>query len=115
MPRRSCEIPVALTLLPSIDDVAAGNRDQPVDHLQRRRLAASGRPDQNADLAAWHLEAEIPDRGLRPARVALGDVEEGNGRSGGSGPHGGCLGTIAKSHLVPVRTASARTNSIKRP
>ena len=40
-------------------DVALGDRDQAVDHLQRGRLAAPRRADEHADLPGRHLEAEV--------------------------------------------------------
>jgi len=53
-------------------DLALGEVDQPVDELQRRRLAAAGRPDEHADLPRRDGEGEVVDRGLRPSRIELG-------------------------------------------
>ena len=47
--------------------------DQPVDHLQRRRLAAPGRPDERDELAARHVEVELLDRD-GAAGVGLADA-----------------------------------------
>ncbi len=43
-------------------DPAARRLDQAVDHLHRRRLAAAGRPDQDADLARPRSRATGPSR-----------------------------------------------------
>ena len=43
-------------------DPAACGLDHPVDHSQRRRLAASGRPDKNGDLAGRSLEGQLIHR-----------------------------------------------------
>jgi hypothetical protein len=57
-------------------DVALVDRDQPVDHLQRSRLAAAGGADQRAELSRRDGQGEIGDRCGLPPRVALGDVVE---------------------------------------
>src|SRR5207245_196632 len=64
-------------------DVAGVERDQAVDHLQRRRLASPGRPDEHAEGTRGNLEGEVFDRGGVAARVPLRDmVEDDLGRSG---------------------------------
>src|SRR5207248_8087067 len=55
------------------EDPARRRLDQPVDHLERRRLAAAGRPDQHARLPRRHLQAQ-PVEGHRPRAVALGGL-----------------------------------------
>ena len=40
----------------------AGRLDEPVDHLQAGRLAAAGRPDQDADLAGRDGQRQVVDR-----------------------------------------------------
>ena len=40
-------------------DPAAGGLDHPVDHPQRRRLAAPGRPDKDGDLAGRSLKRQL--------------------------------------------------------
>ena len=81
---------VVVADLPAVDaDVAARERDQPVDELERRRLAAAGRPDEHADLPRGHREREMVDRRGVPARVDLRRlVEDELGRLG---RHGGIL------------------------
>ena len=61
-------------VVPADDDASAGGLDEPVDHLQRRRLAASRRPDQGDDLPGRDLQRQVVDGGLPCAGVALGDV-----------------------------------------
>src|SRR4029079_14392010 len=62
-------------------DVAGGDLDGAVDHPHRRRLAAAGWADEDADLAGLDLEAEVADRIRVGAAVALGDVAERDRRS----------------------------------
>ena len=54
------------------EDAAGGGLDEPVDQLQRRGLAAAGRPDEHADLVARHFERELarprPNRWGRSCR-----------------------------------------------
>ena len=54
------------------EDAAGGRLDQAVDHLEGRRLAAAGRPDEHADLPRRDREREVVDgaRGARPGRPA---------------------------------------------
>ena len=69
----------------AVDEDPAGRRlDEPVDHLERRRLAAAGRPDEAADLAGRDHQRQVVD-GARRRRalvlagrgvVALRDVVE---------------------------------------
>ena len=65
---------------PSIDEDVAGRRlDEAVDHLERRRLATAGRPNQHADLPGGDGQRKIIDGARRPLRaglVALGDVPQ---------------------------------------
>ena len=79
---------VVVADLPAVDpDVTARERDQPVDELERRRLAAARRPDEDADLPRGHGEREMVDRSSVPAWVDLrGLVEDELGRLG---RHGG--------------------------
>jgi hypothetical protein len=69
----------------AVDQDPPGRRlDEPVDHLQRRRLAAPRRSDEHADLARRDVQGEIVDgaRGglagglARRGVIALGDVVE---------------------------------------
>ena len=53
-------------------DPAGGRLDEPVDHPQRRGLAAARRPDEHAHLAARDVEAELV-HGDGPVRVPLAD------------------------------------------
>jgi hypothetical protein len=55
-------------------DVALGDLDRAVDHPHRSCLPATGRPDQDADLAGWNLEREVVDRWRGLARITLGHV-----------------------------------------
>jgi len=73
------------TKLDSIDirDVAAGNfddtavgLDHPVDHPHRRRLSASRRTDQHADLAFADRERQIVDGGRTRCRESLRQVRD---------------------------------------
>src|SRR5664279_3537283 len=57
-------------------DVAVGDRDQAVDHLQRGRLATARRADQHADLAGGDLEAQLRDGLALAPRVALDHLPE---------------------------------------
>ena len=50
------------------EDLAGGRRDEPVDHAQRRRLAATGRTEQHARFAFAHLEAHAVDGRHAPLR-----------------------------------------------
>ncbi len=65
-------------ILAGDEDAAGGRLDDPVDHLERRRLAAAGRPQQDADLALAELEVDVVDGDERAAgRVEdLGEVFE---------------------------------------
>ena len=60
-----------------VKDPAAGGLDQPVDHLQGRGLATSGRTDQHGQLAGWELDRELAD-GRLTARVVLGHPFQAN-------------------------------------
>ena len=57
------------------EDATRRRLDQPVDHAQHGRLAASRRADEHADLALGDLEAEIVD-GKQAIGVALADRVE---------------------------------------
>ena len=59
-------------------DVAAGHRDQAVHELERGRFAATGRSDQDADIAGGNLEGEVLYGRLRTPRILLGDAGEGD-------------------------------------
>ena len=70
---------------PPVDaDVARVEGDQPVDHLQRRRLAAARRADEDAERPGRDLEREIVERGGVASRIALRDVVEDDLRGGAS-------------------------------
>ena len=63
-------------------DVALVERDQAVDELQRRRLAAARRADEHAERARRDLERELVERVIVAARVALRHaVEDDLGRA----------------------------------
>ena len=53
---------------PAEEDVAAGERDHPVDQAHRRGLAAPRRPDEHAHLAGRNLERQALDRRVALAR-----------------------------------------------
>ena len=57
-------------------DLAGVERDQPVDHLQRGRLAAARRPDEDAERARRDLERQVVDRRRVTSRVPLRHVVE---------------------------------------
>ena len=57
------------------EDAAGGGLDEPVDHLQRRRLAATRRTDEHADLVAREIERELADRD-RTVGIGLADTIE---------------------------------------
>ena len=57
---------------------ASGDRLQPGDHPQRRRLAAPRRTDEHQELAVGDVEAEVVD-GLEAIVVDLVDVVENHG------------------------------------
>ena len=61
---------------PAVDaHLARGDRLEPGDHAERRRLAAAGRAEQHHELAVRDREVEVPDGGLA-AVVALGEPLE---------------------------------------
>ena len=55
----------------------AGDLLETCEHPQRRRLAATGRPDEHHELAVGDLEIEGVDR-FGAVLVALGDRGEGD-------------------------------------
>ena len=57
-------------------DATTRRVDEPVDHLERRRLAAAGGADEHDHLAGGDGKAEAADGRLRLARVLLDDVVE---------------------------------------
>ena len=62
---------------PPVDrDVAGVERDQPVDHLERRGLPAARRPDEHAERAGRDLERELVERRDVATRVLLADAVE---------------------------------------
>jgi hypothetical protein len=75
---------VAVFRLDVVDDpvpdahLAVGDRLQAGDHPQRRRLAASRRPDEHQELTIADVEAEIVN-GVKPVVVHLVDVVEHDG------------------------------------
>ena len=81
------------------EDPARRRLDEPVDHLERRRLAAARWPDETADLAGRHQQREVVDRSGCPFAgaafvdgvVMLGDVVElDDRRRVGSSDHRSC-------------------------
>jgi hypothetical protein len=58
-------------------DRPAGGVDETVDHPQRGRLAATGRPDEDGDLPGGTLDREVVDR-ERAVVVAFDHVVEGD-------------------------------------
>ena len=76
MPRRSSTTGRSRDAAAVDPDVARVERDQPVDHLQRGRLAAAGRADEHAERAGRDLEREVVERRRVAARVALRHVVE---------------------------------------
>ena len=62
MPRRSLTGSEPVTSAPSISIVPRGRLDQPVDHLQRRGLAAAGRADEDDELARARCRGRAPGR-----------------------------------------------------
>ena len=42
------------------EDPSRRRLDEPVDHLERRRLAATRRPDEDADLVVCDVERRLP-------------------------------------------------------
>jgi hypothetical protein len=81
---------VVVADLPAVDpDVTARERDQPVDELERRRLAPTRRAHQHADLSCRHCEREVVDGRAVPARVDLRRLVEHE--LGRLGRHGGIL------------------------
>ena len=51
-------------------DLAAGRIDEAVDHLQRRRLAAARRADEDADLARRDRQRKVVDGAVEsPSRL----------------------------------------------
>jgi hypothetical protein len=66
----------------AVEEDAPGRRlDQPVDHLQRRGLAAARRSDQHADLAVVDVEAQLAHRELTVG-IPLADRVEADHRLG---------------------------------
>ena len=65
---------LAKHVLPIDEDGSAGRLDEPVDHLQRGRLARAAGADEDADLSGGDLERQLVDGQL--SLVALGDVAE---------------------------------------
>ena len=65
-------------------DPAGGRLDQPVDHPQRRRLAAAGRPDERDQLAAADVEVELAHGDRCRRRSACPRPPDGSSVLGGS-------------------------------
>ena len=57
-------------------DVALVDVDEPVHHLHRGRLAAAGRPDEDADLTRLDAERQVVEGIARLSRVALRRLAE---------------------------------------
>jgi len=55
-----CFVHLRRVLVVDPDSTTSG-LDHPVDHPQRRRLAAAGRPDKNGDLPGRRLERQLID------------------------------------------------------
>ena len=115
MPRRS-SIDVARRDVDAVDeDPAAGRLDEPVDHLEAGRLAAAGRPDEDADLAGGTVSDRsltAPGVSLAPRVVALGDVVELDGR-GGRAHRGGPI-VIDPAVSLSRASTSGLTSPMKR-
>ena len=56
-------------------DLAAVGAPQPLDHLERRRLAGAVGPEDAEDLAALHAQGDAVDR--HEVAVALGQALDG--------------------------------------
>jgi hypothetical protein len=67
---------------PGDGDGAVGDLLEPGDHPQQRGFAATGRPDENEELAWLHLEIDAVDH--RHVAVGLDHVAEGYARHAGS-------------------------------
>jgi hypothetical protein len=68
----------------SVDaDRAGGDRLQPVDAAAQRRLAGSGRPDDDHDLTARHVEVDVAKRlDVTEALGHLPNLDERAARAG---------------------------------
>src|SRR5262249_28651222 len=99
-------------VLAAHEDASAGRLDQPVDHLQRGRLAAPGGPDQHAHVAlplrgggrgppalpVWVVfgHAMAPDQEVMRSRPRVPD--RGVGWSGAR-PHGDPIWAATRQHI----------------
>ena len=82
-------------VVPVEEDPARGGLDEPVDHLQGRRLAATRGAHEDADLVARNLERELA-HGDRTVGIGLADPIETDHRH----DH---FGVIARSYpFAPV-------------
>src|SRR5439155_25553225 len=79
-------------------NLAAARLDEPVHHLQRRRLATAARPYEHADLARGHGQREVHHRRAHPRRVLLRDMAELHG-----------CADIAATHTASARDSLSAT------
>ncbi len=96
MRRRSSTGLIFVTSSPSRKMRPPRRLDEPVDHPQRRGLAAPRRADEHADLAVVDIEAQLVD-GDGAVRVPLGDLVEADQRTNES------RGEISRPRLASAR------------
>ena len=72
----------ACAILPIHPNAAGGRLDQPVDHLEQRRLAATRRPDQGNKRALLDRQAHIVHGGHGLFAVVTADVLDDDGAHG---------------------------------
>ena len=86
------------------DQDAAGRRfDEPVDHLHRGGLAATGRPDEHHDLPGGNLQGDVVHRRHRLPLVQLADTfQQDAGAAGGAVTCRGCLVGCRIRHGSPL-------------
>jgi predicted ATPase/class 3 adenylate cyclase len=92
-------------------DVAARERDQPVDELERGRLPAARRADEDADLARGDGEREVVDGSVLTTGINLRRLVEdelgGLGRHGATMDYGpGCGDDRRMAHALPTGTVT---------
>ena len=109
----------------SMKDPAVGRFDQPVDHLEGRRLTATRWADEGDDMARLDVEVEVSHGGLVLPPESFLDAVESDGGTGhrcpgcATGPGGrrvGYVGHDSPLEMVkrPRRTSRAsKTRAIK--
>ena len=75
MERRSSAASCSQDVLAVDADGAGGRVDHPVDHAQRRRLAATGRSDEDGHAPFRHLKGEVVDRGCAVREALVDRIE----------------------------------------